>query len=253
MNSSNIHTPSLLKINRAKKHLKELEAKIAKYKKTIPFELIKENQGNSGNLLYRIKINKYPPDEWSIIIGDILHNLRSSLDLLITQLTISNGSKPNRKTGFPIYTFKKDFRREGLERIKGVSSKTKQAIKSFKPYRKANRELWELHNLNISDKHKMVIGVGGLYKSLIIDMSAIFKQHYPGSEMPSMPIPIPPKNNLFPLKDRDIVFKGNVQHPDPTIDIDLAFSKEAVMKSTPLIPKLQRFIQMVESIVNNIK
>jgi hypothetical protein len=58
-------------------------------------------------------------EEWGTIIGDVVHNLRSTLDHLVWQLTLANGHMPPaviprkrsdldyrwRQIGFPIYSF----------------------------------------------------------------------------------------------------------------------------------------------------
>ena len=42
------------------------------------------------------------PIEWSIILGEILYNLRSALDHLVWQLVLANGQTPGRHNEFPI-------------------------------------------------------------------------------------------------------------------------------------------------------
>lgn len=256
MNSNNLLNPVWLKINRAKEHFKELENEVSKFIKLSPYELIRTEQPSTGDILYKLKVHNYPPDRWSPILGDVIHNLRSSLDILVTQLVISNGSKPNKSTGFPVYTFKKDLKKGGFKKIKGVSPKVKKIIRLIKPYRRANRHLWELHMLDISDKHKIIIGIGGVYKNLIIDMTSMFRGMKPDLNLPPMPIAISPKNSLFPLKDGAVLYRIKKQGSDnldqnPSVTLELAFGHKGIIEGTPLIPKLQEFITMTENIVSN--
>jgi hypothetical protein len=39
-------------------------------------------------------------EEWALILGDAIHNARSALDLLVTQLLALNGRQPNQRNGF---------------------------------------------------------------------------------------------------------------------------------------------------------
>ena len=40
--------------------------------------------------------------EWSLILGDLLHNLRSALDHLAWQLVVDGGGTPSQDTNFPV-------------------------------------------------------------------------------------------------------------------------------------------------------
>ncbi len=40
---------------------------------------------------------------FSVVVGDVIHNLRSALDHLAWQLVILDGGQPNDSTQFPIY------------------------------------------------------------------------------------------------------------------------------------------------------
>jgi hypothetical protein len=67
-------------------------------------------------VIYGEGIREPPVEEWGVIIGDVVHNLRSALDHLVWQLTLANGNIPPaviprgkagkkwRDIRFPIYT-----------------------------------------------------------------------------------------------------------------------------------------------------
>jgi hypothetical protein len=99
-----------LKVERAKEHFQQLEAEIKTFNAGNPYRIVVEEDSQSGDQLYRVKVNKQPPTRWSTIIGDVVHNLRSALDLLVNEAVRANGKTPNRYTGFPIYQNGNDFK-----------------------------------------------------------------------------------------------------------------------------------------------
>ena len=93
----------------------------------------------------------------AVIIGDVVHNLRSSLDLLATDLVALNRSDP-KNVYFP---FAKDA--EGLEgQIKAKNFRNAHPdvvdlLRSMKPYTGGNTALRGLHDLDIMDKHQALV------------------------------------------------------------------------------------------------
>jgi hypothetical protein len=54
----------------------------------------------SGEDLYRAQVLREPPPRISVVVGEIVHDLRSALDHLAWQLTLP--AKRTNHTGFPI-------------------------------------------------------------------------------------------------------------------------------------------------------
>ena len=98
--------------------------------------------------------------EAALIIGDVLHNLRSALDLMYYQVVLRCNGNPTKWTRFPI----RDTRQE-LEGFLNGALKQKQitpAIQAFildtiKPYKAGNYALWAVDDLNIMDKHQLLV------------------------------------------------------------------------------------------------
>jgi hypothetical protein len=117
----------------------------------------------------RIKVPRYPV-LWSVMLGNIVHNLRSALDHLVTQLVIANGRKPRTGMGgnqFPIFSVepKKGFdasTRGG--KLAGVSTPHRAIIQELQPFEyerlhglpMADYALLVLANLSNIDKHTML-------------------------------------------------------------------------------------------------
>ena len=125
----------------------------------------------AGN--YPIRVKKCPselPEQWSVIVGEITHDLRSALDLLVWQLSLLETPTPYDKSAFPIYSVGRSRRKEiksfwgrqgkGPSCLKDIHSRYWTRIEAFQPYKRGNRSrqnpLFLLHELNNADKHRLI-------------------------------------------------------------------------------------------------
>jgi hypothetical protein len=90
----------VLKIDQAKKHLDTLEKEVRSYLSRKPFAVVPEEEPHTGDLVYKVRINESVPVQWSAIVGDIIHNLRSALDHVAYELVQANGQPATRETAF---------------------------------------------------------------------------------------------------------------------------------------------------------
>jgi hypothetical protein len=96
-----------LKVSRAEEHLEALRVECSAYLDSKPFEPVRPAQSESDNDLTVWKVNHSPPLRLSVLLGDFLHSLRSSLDHIAWQLVLDNGGTPDKSTSFPIVLKKK--------------------------------------------------------------------------------------------------------------------------------------------------
>jgi hypothetical protein len=103
------------------------------------------------------------------LIGEFLHNARSSLDHLAWQLVLkAGGAKPNGNTHFPIKDTDPGTDKKGKRRSPGIpggiSAPARTLVGSAQPYlwgaRYAEHPLWLLNRLWNIDKHRHVIAKG---------------------------------------------------------------------------------------------
>jgi hypothetical protein len=97
------------------------------------------------------------------IIGDCIHNLRSSLDTLMWQLVLLRGGKPSRRTQFPIFERRAAYRARAPAMISGVSRSDRGTLERLQPfYRSRGRlppgghPLAILARLSNTDKHRVI-------------------------------------------------------------------------------------------------
>jgi hypothetical protein len=138
-----------IKIRRARQHLAELEATVEAYIATEPAKF--ETTVSKPKVQYVFSVTGVP-DVVSAIIGDIVHNLRTSLDLLACELC------HDEEAAFP---FAK--REETLEetiratRFYKAGDEAVRLVREIKPYVGGDIALRAIHDYDIQDKHRAII------------------------------------------------------------------------------------------------
>jgi hypothetical protein len=157
---------SRVKLNRAAKHLAELEAVVAAYLAEKPVRIIVEpfpgGVGEKfGTRAWLARIQKSVPLDFSAIIGDVVHNLRSALDLLACDLVRLAG-KSAKSVYFPFCNDIADLSPTIKKRkLHHAGSEIVAVIRSLKPYRGGNVPLRQLHDMDVADKHQALLPVIG--------------------------------------------------------------------------------------------
>jgi hypothetical protein len=236
-----------VKIQRAKKHIYELDAEIGAFLKSNPYLIFQEIQPDTGRKVWHVQVRRQPPPRLSAITGDAVHNLRSALDLLVNQLVLAP-SEPSDKTAFPIGWDLADYEAKVPRYTKGVSDTAKAMIANLKPYKGGNDSLWRLHRLDIADKHRLLIPVGAAHGSVILPIWT----PEPGVEDPfgGMKFGINPSDRKFPLKDRDEVFAAPSDfHDDVEITVDIALNEPGIIEGGAVLPALHELADLVKGIV----
>jgi hypothetical protein len=152
---------SRLKVERAKKHITDLHSALIVFQKGDFYRIWVDEDLETG--LHHLKLStiRQPPIEIALMIGDAVHNLRTALDLLTSEV-IWERLKIRTKTSrdnFPI--------RKLADQVAGTikSGLIQQAdpsvgdliLNTIKPYEGGNDGLVALHNLDLVDKHRLLI------------------------------------------------------------------------------------------------
>jgi hypothetical protein len=147
-----------LKVQRAKQHVEELKSLIATICSTQFYEIVaNENAGSSTAIIRPLKPM---PVAFPLIIGDAVHNLRSSLDHVATACSAAGGGR-GKDLFFP---FHKELRsivndRDKLDSIdKGMPGSKRLICDNIQPSADGTgKELYALHTLDKIDKHNRII------------------------------------------------------------------------------------------------
>ncbi|MDQ7246287.1 hypothetical protein [Dongia sedimenti] len=243
-----------LKVERAKCHIRNLQALIEAFRASQPYEFITDHDPKTGENIYRVGIKESIPAKASVIIGDALHNLRAALDHLVSDLIRANGKEPNGGTGFPIVNRRKDLKPGRISKIEGVSAKAERFIVRLKPYNGGNRALWALHMLDVIDKHAGIIPVAAATVQVVVatpfPVAMIGGQFHIGrvSHVMGTPAKFEP---VFPLENQKEVHRSDARlNENVQLEIAVAFGKGQVLEGEPIVETLQQLADLVERILS---
>lgn len=101
----------IAKLDRARVHFDALNESIEAYRGSKTHDVITTKiDPQTGEQVANLLILEDPKNpEWGLVLGDMVHNLRSALDHLVWQLVILNGEKPRRQNQFPIVGTKAEY------------------------------------------------------------------------------------------------------------------------------------------------
>jgi hypothetical protein len=145
-----------LKIERAERHIRDLQAAIDAFLARDPYPVHIEDDPEQGVRRVRVDIAAPVPHEVALIAGDAAHNLRSALDIMICDVGASLGDH-SRKARFPFATNAHDFEAELQRKVKGFPPDILALIRGLKPYDGGDDALRALHRLDIIDKHQLIV------------------------------------------------------------------------------------------------
>jgi hypothetical protein len=161
-----------VKIKRANEHLRTLHDQMLVWNADWPYRLIHEVHDNGRKHIYRLKLLKPIPVDWSVILGEAVHDLRSALEQSAYWLTVDWSKKVLPGTGFPVYDKSAEFYQRhrktgdwtytsGMNKIRGIGPGPQAFIESLQPYPQRLRfdhcsALRALNDLWNQDKHRLV-------------------------------------------------------------------------------------------------
>jgi hypothetical protein len=245
------------KIHRANQHIAGLKAELAAGSGR-DYHVEKETGRENPNLItYRARADDDAMAAYGVVVGDVIHNLRSALDHTVWQLVLANGQTPDHRTMFPITRSSAEFedRRGGL---RGVSEQAHAVIESVQPYHTPepsvapeNSFLWMLNELSRWDKHRVLNVTAARMSGWNIRIAGGLTR-----SMTSVPMPNPLA--FGPLADGDVVhtidLSGSPQDVDPIYDIKLgiAFAKDGPGQGQFVIQLLEGLSGRVVTIVDRL-
>jgi hypothetical protein len=154
----------ILKIHRAQEHLDVLNQIAEWWFQTHPYRVGENLDAKSGLKEIAVFADDQPPARLALVAGDVIQNLRSSLDHLVGEIArFASGGylmpKVEQALQFPITTSKGKFRAERRRgRLGCVPPRVQAAIHRLQPYRSRDamerHPLFVLQELSNIDKHR---------------------------------------------------------------------------------------------------
>jgi hypothetical protein len=253
-----------LKIERAKKHVSDLNSEITAFLKTYPYRVGAKHDPQTRQLVYYVVGVEVTPDSLPLIAGDAIQNLMSALDHMAYQLVCSDTGDhpPNpRWIYFPIADDAQKYEAGKRGKIKGARDETLELIDALKPYKGGNDPLWALFRLNNIEKHRLLMTVGSMLKA--INVGAIMSREmqtafdlpdspFKGRTAPFMNVFLRPADKLFPLKVGDILLTDAIDaKPDEKMQFtfSVALYEPEIIQAQSILETIHQMTTLVEGIV----
>ena len=235
-----------LKAKRATELYEELQNAINNYyEESYPDLLRAPNPENDSEHVLLAKTPAAIPENIPLVAGDVIHNMRSALDHAIYEIAGGDG-KNMRNIYFPFGKSLDSFK-NNLNNLNKKSSNLSDNVKSFllelKPYKGGNDVLYTLHELDIMDKHRMLV---------IVD---VISNQFHGQFSCDHPIKISTELlgslhqgiHIFTIP-ANATFEQNIQ-----LSYALSFGEIHSIKHQPMIDVLQQQLETTRDIIKEIE
>ena len=233
------------KIEGAKANIQNLEGKLAAFFKADPYETFVEFNADKSKKSLKVRMKRRFPGYIHTVTGNILHDLRSSLDLLACCLAEKNGHTNTNDVYFPVGKTKEIFESPGVQKkIKKLSLDAQELIRGLYPYKGGNDVLFALHALNLTDKHKRlipIVGVGGA--GIHIEQLTVKGNSFSIGNLQWEPLK---ESVTLMTVGTTTEVQGNMKL---RIMLQVAFAEVDILKGEPISTVLNSFVNLCESII----
>ena len=237
-------------------HLKVCEAEAIRYFAQQPGEVVTDTDSDpNGRILLNFRAKIPVPDDISMIIGDALQNLRSSLDYLVWELVLSANKQPGHGHMFPICdtpdAFEQAIKRGRLD---NVPDEAIAEIKGLQPYhhpadKRAGTPIRVIDDFTNINKHRrLLITVPAAYASKAKFKSSVVGEtvqttlgpRYDGAELGVSPKPSSPDETME-VEGHAIFFITFNEGAAKGIEISSCMNQLWHFVDKFVIPKFERF------------
>jgi hypothetical protein len=151
----------LAKLERADEHRQEYEDILEAFLESQPYSIFTEYDPKTGWHVLRWHVMTEPPlERLALLFGDMISNLRTTLDYLVWQLVLVGGSRPGRRTGFPVVRREKDWEVQSRAALRGVAPEWVEEIELRQPFHRPDHAAFHplaiLDHVNNLNKHRFL-------------------------------------------------------------------------------------------------
>lgn len=233
------------KLKRANENIVNLQREIAVFLEEGEHRVI-PNHPQVVEETVKSHLDRAIPDRFSVLIGEIVHHLRSCLDHIAWELSSATKRSDNpRGIEFPIYISKPSHKGEikRYERkVEGISQRGRVLIERVQPYQRdpnfvltgpRSDPLWIVHEMNTIDKHRELVLTTATFDIPLTGMEDILVMLYREANVP----------------ENDIVGLGRAFDPNSIITAQLAFRDFGGRNCCPVIPGISKLARHVERVL----
>ena len=237
------HGPKL-KVRRAEYHISDLRTRIDTFLARDPYRIELAENPETGKPAWFVRITEDLSDDIPLVVGDAVHNLRSALDLLACDLVRLIPGKSDKGVAFPFANSEKKLKDEIKSRnIRRAGPDVVDRIERLKPYKGGCDALWAIHDLDITDKHKLILptvflgGIPNVATTFASGTTITFQDCFICPVYDGLKI-----NFLAPFPDSNVGTKLPAR-------FDVAFGEVEIFQSKAVVPTLRRLATLVHSII----
>ncbi len=244
------------KLDRARELLTSLEVAVDQYLTQDPPLFKLEGRHSEDCLEYSLIAYGSPevPLWFSVVTGEIVHHMRSSLDHMVCALVTHNGGTPSRYHQFPICTTKEAFKQAcSRDYIKGVGPTAKQIIKDVQPFTSATPDdtvLFVVSEYDNADKHRLLTVLTSIATVGDITIGTDDSIEKPEGRKSSTPTIVGFGDLGMKRLDKDGVNVFSIQLAEPAPELtasaplapQLALDRCGRVELAPLIPTLRNLL-----------
>ncbi len=155
-------------LNWANRHFRMFGEEATAFFEANPPELVTETDADTGWQVVKLKLRTRFPDEFSAIIGDCLHNLRSALDYAIVELA------GDSKASFGFNVSKDAFTKTIQNgKYSALSQEAIDVICAAKPYKGGNDMLYGLDRARNVGTHRFLIPTAHNIRSIYLSNAVL--------------------------------------------------------------------------------
>lgn len=240
------------KTARAREHLRYLTARVTTFTHSHHCELSCRDDLQSGDRTFCVEEEVLVPVDIPLVVGDVVHNLRSALDHMVHELVLAAGNTPTTNTEFPVCTTAAKFGSERPQlQLRGVTAASKTAIEACQPYASPDTPLLDIHRLDIIDKHRGLllcpcstreIRFPGNCARLVAPAADAIGEHISSLSFEWVRLRV--GQPLFTISrpfDEDV---------KPCIPLDIALAEPDAPQRDVILPALEKMVEFVDDLIN---
>lgn len=240
-----------LKLRRARHHVADLAAQIDAYIASDPlyFEMVEADEaaGFQSGKKWVVRVRQEVPPEFSAIIGDAIHNLRTALDLLACELVRSNG-KSDKDVHFPFAesatALAEAIKKRNMDR---ANAAVVALLQTSAPYKGGNEALRAIHDLDIMDKHQALIPRSDMIEAPEVPgLESVIKGYRMGPVRAGMSFAAMGQHVAIPV---GFQIKGRVSLTFEAFHQSISGMKIAPLRGGEVVPTLESLAQLVEGLI----
>jgi len=148
---------AIWKVQHANVHIAAFAAEGERYFAKRPYQVVQTSDEETGRHGYHLYERlPFPARPLALLVGDAVHNLRSALDHLACACAIARGGDP-ASTQFPILKVETGLCKRLKADLAEAGPRAIELVRGLSPTPLGNPMLSALHELDIIDKHRLML------------------------------------------------------------------------------------------------